>query len=525
MVVSLVLLLAVASMARPAMVRLRPTVFFFLSSLLTSRSFLSQVSPLMSSSNPTGRLVRSSGQSKLFHLDGTGYAVPPMLVKLRGSRTQIGYDYAALLHGESSAAMTAFLESMFSKTEQEVLLMFLEFCWDRFLVADTPGYFVEELSGMAQYHAAHPTVGELPTDFVARVFYTIANMPADPANIVAMLEQELEPASWPWWLREGINDIIAILEKIKWGCDAYGVWGSRTVHGQLFSSRNLDWNSNTGLDAYKLVIHIEVDNVPAYATLGFSVGLGALAGQSSQGITTSEMNLDNSVVTFAGAPFPLRLRMVLEGATDLASAMRIWNSTNNTNSFNFLIASAADGSALALETIMGFTQQYGANSPVEAAAVYQCPGNSCRGWTNQTGAVRIGAPLPECVFRSNHAFSPVVMRTQEPLFNDTVFRYALQHDLFAQLTGSPIDDQTAVSIVATLGTKGVNFLSCDPSNFARGENVMSVAYMPGARTSPVASAKGYLYVAWEQGKGSAKPWSPAACNNYIRISFDDVAQW
>jgi hypothetical protein len=477
------------------------------------------------SGSVTPRLLRSSNQSKLFQLGNSGYSVAPFLVKLKGSRSQIGYDYAALLHKESSAAMTSFLQSMFTTTEQEVLLMFLEYCWDEFLSEDTPAYFLEELSGMAQYHAKHSHPGELPSDFVARVFYTVANMPADPQNIVAMLEQELEPASWPWWLREGVNDIIAILEKIKWGCDAYGVWGTRTVNGQLFSSRNLDWNSNTGLDAYKLVIHIEVDNVPAYATLGFAVGLGALAGQSSQGITTSEMNLDNSVVTFSGAPFPLRLRMVLEGATDLQSAMRIWNATNNTNSFNFLIASAADNSALALETIRGFTQQYGANSPVEAAATYQCTGTECHGWTNETGSVKIGAPLPECVFRTNHAFSPTIMRTQEPLFNDTVFRYMLQHNLFSDLTGSPIDDRTAVSIVATLGTKGVNFLSCEPSNFARGENVMSVSYMPGARSSPIVSAKGYLYVAWEQGKGSGKPWSPAACNSYVLVSFDQIATW
>ncbi len=71
------------------------------------------------------------------------------------------------------------------------------------------------------------------------------------------------------------------------------MWGSRTVNGQLFSSRNLDWQTNTGLDKFKCVLHFEIDSIPAYASMGFSVGLGALAGQSTQGITTSEMNLDN----------------------------------------------------------------------------------------------------------------------------------------------------------------------------------------------------------------------------------------
>jgi len=62
--------------------------------------------------------------------------------------------------------------------------------------------------------------GDLPTDFVAQTFYTVANLPADPQNIVAMLEQELEPSSWPFWLRAGVNELISILEKMAWGCDA-----------------------------------------------------------------------------------------------------------------------------------------------------------------------------------------------------------------------------------------------------------------------------------------------------------------
>lgn len=29
-------------------------------------------------------------------------------------------------------------------------------------------------------------------------------------------------------------------------CSMFAVWGSRTVNGQLFSGRNLDWNKDTG---------------------------------------------------------------------------------------------------------------------------------------------------------------------------------------------------------------------------------------------------------------------------------------
>jgi len=327
-------------------------------------------------------------------------------------------------------------------------------------------------------------------------------------------------------LKAVINDIIKLLEKLVSGCDAYGVWGSRTKSGLLYSSRNLDWNTNTGIDQYKLVVvyHIDDEKVlpKAYASIGFAVGLGALAGMSSLGITTSEMNLDNSLVTFNGLAFPLRLRYVLERSMDLNSAMGVWNSTNNTNSFNFLIGSAVDAmkgnGAFALETIMGYTSVYGANNEKEIQSTYYCAQNDCKGWTNETGVIHIGHPITEAVWRSNHAFDSTIMNTQESLFNDTVFRYDLMHDLFVDLQSNNqlIDDQVAVAIVATLGTKGPNFMSCDPTNFPNGENVMSIAYAPGPRDD--ISKNGHFYVAWEQGGN----WRPAACNPYVLFSFD---QW
>jgi len=237
-------------------------------------------------------------------------------------------------------------------------------------------------------------------------------------------------------------------------------------------------------------------------------------------MTVSEMNLDNSVVTFSGLAFPLRLRYILERSNSLSTAAVDWNGTNNTNSFNFLIASANDAAkatkesgtgAYALETIMGYTSYYAANSDIERDATYYCAPGDCK-WTPEVGTIHIGTPIPEAVWRSNHAFDPNIMQTQEPLFNDTVFRYNLMYDIFTDLEtkGIQIDEPIAVGIVATLGTKGKNFFSCDPSNFAKGENVMSIAYAPSDKR---------LYIAWEQG---GTQWRPAACNPFVLIDF---ARW
>jgi len=242
---------------------------------------------------------------------------------------------------------------------------------------------------------------------------------------------------------------------------------------------------------------------------------------SSSGITVSEMNLDNSRVTFDGTPFPLRLRAVLEGATDLGTALGVWRETNNTNSFNFLIGSAADAlqgrdGAYGLETIRGYTSVYGANSARERDSVYYCAPQGSKGdckWTNQTGFVNLGRPMVDAVWRSNHAMDPVIMETQESLFNDTVFRYNLMADLFNDLHGTPIDDELAAGIVATLGIKGPDFFSCN-QDFHEGSVIMSVMYAPGPRPQ---QPSGYLYVAWEGGQG--KTWTPASCMPFIRIDF------
>lgn len=60
---------------------------------------------------------------------------------------------------------------------------------------------------------------------------------------------------------------------------------------------------------------------------------------SAAGITTHEANLESNLDSFRGFPWLLRLRMVLEGASTLADAEKIWSTTNNTVGFNHMVAS------------------------------------------------------------------------------------------------------------------------------------------------------------------------------------------
>lgn len=473
---------------------------------------------------PMGRANESALYAFNQSNDGTAYEYAPLLVKLKGTRFQIGYDYAALLGAQTAYTYTTFLKNLTnnSASTMESVGVFDDFLWDRFYSRHVPAEYFTELRGMEAWCHDHKATCDsygIAPHTVAKRFYGLANMPADAPNLISGLVHEFDH-DWPSWLKALVEDVIKALDGFIHTCDAYGVWGSRTEAGRLYTSRNLDYNSNTGINRYKLMQIYDIDDGAAaprkkYATFGFTFGLGALAGQSDRGITTSEMNLDNTEVTYSGLPFPLRLRYILENAHDLQSAMTLWNATNNTNSFNFLIGSAADGQAYALETMRNFTGVFPANSPIEAAATFDCGYYpwyqwTCLKWvTNQSvGKVPIGFPLPEAVWRTNHGMNPVIMKTQEPLFNNTIFRYNTMHDLFKGYgdAGVAIADEDAVRIVATLGIKGDDYFTCDQK--FKGDNVLSVAYVPGEKRA---------FVAWEEGHGFA--WRPAACNTYYHVNL------
>mmetsp|Transcript_13535 Transcript_13535/g.42600 ORF Transcript_13535/g.42600 Transcript_13535/m.42600 type:complete len:489 (-) Transcript_13535:28-1494(-) len=427
----------------------------------------------------------------------------PLVASLNAATPiNLGVAYATLLGTETKETYRSFLSAILGDQpeHQAELGLFLDTLWNLFYAAATPTRYLDELRGMQRVDSAVADV--------SRRFYVLANMPADSANVVAALEQSLE-RGWPVGLKALLNTVVAYLERMVHSCDALGVWGNRTLGGSPFTSRNLDYNSDTGINAHKL---ITVYN-NAYATVGFAFGLGALAGMSMHGLSVSEMNLDNSDVTLRGLPFPLRLRYVLEEATDLQTARAAWDATNNTNSFNFMIGSAADNAALALETVAGFTAFYSADSPVERDATVLCD-ESCHKWTNETGFVHFGRPMPNAVWRTNHAFHPRILETQEPLFNDTIFRYNLIADALdafaAQETALSATD--VLSIVATVGTKGPNFDTCAAQPHKEdGMNVMSIVYD---------LAKLTMYTAWES--GANETWAPAACSPYVEF---DLAAW
>ena len=77
-----------------------------------------------------------------------------------------------------------------------------------------PKGYLEELAGM---RSASPATGPVTVDQVSIRFNVLGNLPADPENLITMLEQELEKGLPPAVARL-LNDVIAALDGCKW-CD------------------------------------------------------------------------------------------------------------------------------------------------------------------------------------------------------------------------------------------------------------------------------------------------------------------
>jgi len=155
------------------------------------------------------------------------------------------------------------------------------------------------------------------------------------------------------------------------------------------------------------------------------------------------------------------------------------------------------------------TAYFNDNDPREAKATYNVSGQQ----------VQIGFPLPEALYRTNHAYDPTIRAHFQDNTSPSgwsVVRYKMMYDGFVyyENAGIKVDELAAVNITAIVGDKGKSSpYSC--ANFTeiheKGSNVLSVTFHP---------SQNRMYVAWEDGTGPT--WTPACCNTYVLF---DMTQW
>lgn len=423
-----------------------------------------------------------------------------------------------LLAEESVAAYDLLLTSVLgnSTLSKDVVNIFFEWQWNYYVKKHVPQDYIDEVDGFgaAALLRGYQNAKRDLTNAIVIAAVATGDIGFD---LFWMLEQECRESLKFSDLCKNItnySDIKSqfnlVLQNSKIQCSHFGVWGTRTSGGRLYTGRNLDWLSDTGIADYKLITVFHYPGKTTHIALGFAGLMGALAGISEAGITVHEAGDDNKLETLEGFPWTLRLRYIMENAPDFRSALSLWNQTLNTLGINHGLGSAADGSYRVLEVKAGYTATFADNDPREAALV------------NPSGQ-QMGFPIPDALWRTNHGYDPVFLETAAVQYpgSDSFNRYLLLHDTFTEYANAKviIADAQAVNVTSIPGDKGgssrESFLSC--ANAVKGENIISVTFKPTAGTQGVGAL---MYIAFEEGRGSSHV--PACCGTYIRI---DLSQW
>lgn len=143
--------------------------------------------------------------------------------------------------------------------------------------------------------------------------------------------------------------IHAIPTLTEFNCASFAAT-SVASHGPLVHLRNLDWAVDSGIQRFAQVTVVEPAAGEPFVNLGWSGFIGAVSGINRAGISVAEITARSAAAALAGEPMVVRLRRVLQEATDLDRAVAILSRPPRTLGFNFVIAAAREDRAVAVES-------------------------------------------------------------------------------------------------------------------------------------------------------------------------------
>ena len=471
---------------------------------------------------PTLFPIATYNTSVLYGANVTGYDSPFLLANISGpTRFSIGYAWATLLATRSIENYGFIMQAICNGDAlvQGILELFLDIQFHLFATQQLPQEYQEELRGIRQ---AMSDAGFQTHSMITDRAVVLSSFPGDVAsNIEWLLLNELGLGPHFFARRNSLQDgakargihfesqVKAVLETaakfFHRSCSHFGVWGSRTDTGELYTGRNLDWLANSGIAQNKLltIVHPpEVGRFP-HVAIAFAGMWGALTGMGASGITVHESGDDNKMETLQGFSWTLRLRYIMEMASTMSEALALWRATNNTLGINHGIGSAKSRQYVAIETKASYSAYFFDNDTREAQRIIN--------------GTQYGFPLTEAVWRTNHGYDPTWLSTAiDPKpGKDTFARYMLLHDTFllyaSQGTGA-IGALEAVNLTAIVGDKGdpptpERFTTC-PAQNPGGINVLSATFLPERHK---------LFVAFENGLNATH--TVACCNPYVEMDM------
>ena len=194
-------------------------------------------------------LKKGPNGSKLYRIEAPDsvYAstdLPYLLDLTAKTSYEQGYDAGYLLGKESVENYNnLFIKLLGNKwwrpIVSELVGLFLDEQWNNYLSKDVPQSYLDEVKGISDgAYSAHriKNVGQLITRAIV-----LSNLPGTLDNFKFIIEDETKNTNGYNWLQYLSGPyIIQFLSKISsyWkglSCSMFGVWGSRTLNGELFS--------------------------------------------------------------------------------------------------------------------------------------------------------------------------------------------------------------------------------------------------------------------------------------------------
>ena len=321
------------------------------------------------------------------------------VVHVMGSPIDMGRQYGALV-GDTIAKNVALTYELFEKlgVAPELKARILDAAWRR-LAPHTPERYIVEMEATVQ--------GAQAAGFQVTL--------ADMQRLTAVTNFDLYKREE--WLRELLADegraasqTLAGMARLS--CTMFAVWGSRTQDGKMFALRNLDWNSQTGGDACRLITAYSPEDRAPFVTMGYGGVIGALAGMNEYGVSISEVGAFCASERLDGTPWVFMARRILEESYSLEDAVAIVRETKHTLGYNYLVA-------------FGDPERFGLPGFRPRAAAFETNFTSCETfldndskehaaqWRDANGAAhRYGLPMTEAVMRADTAFAPATRAAQ-----------------------------------------------------------------------------------------------------------------
>lgn len=336
-------------------------------------------------------LLAQAGNATLHRYVASCGTLP--VLTLRGEPEALGRQYGALV-GAGIQSNAGRLVRIFAEEglPGPIVERILHNAWER-MAPHVPDAFLAEMQGIVS--GAQQAGTPLDIDVLRRlVTATNLDMYRREERIAELLDAET------------MTMIANMHEQTPMQCTFFALWGSRTVAGKMFSMRNLDWLSQTGMHEDRLITVYHPEKGLPFVSMGYAGVIGCLAGMNANGVSFSQIGAFSASEELDGIPWTLLARTVLQTAGNLEKGVDIVKNARHTLGLNYLIADGDPehfGSggfrprAAAFETNHSCCELFIENDPKEAAAV----------WTDAAGNQHAyGLPITEGIMRADTAFGP-----------------------------------------------------------------------------------------------------------------------